>query len=143
MTRTYHAKPGQVERRWFLVDLEGQTLGRAATTIANILRGKHKPQFTPGVDTGDFVVAINAAKIALSGNKRQAKRYFRHSHYIGGIRSLTADEMLERKPQDVIIHAVKGMLPKNALSRKLLKKLKVYGDAEHGHEAQQPQKLEI
>lgn len=141
--KTYHAKPEDVSRAWKLVDLEGKTLGRAATVIAGLLRGKHNPQYTPSVDTGDFVVAVNASAINLTGNKRMTKRYYRHSGYIGGMRSLTADEMLERKPEEVLRHAVKGMLPKNALGRQLLKKLKIYGGGEHPHQAQQPQPFEL
>ena len=143
MNKTFQAKPGEVERAWVLVDLNGKTLGRAASEIAKILRGKNKPQFTPHVDTGDFVVAVNAEKVRLSGNKRKQKRYYRHSGYPGGIRSLCAEEMLDRKPDDVVRIAVKGMLPKNALGRQLLKKLKVYGDASHPHQAQQPTPTEI
>lgn len=141
--KTYQAKPNEVPRDWVVVDLDGKTLGRAATAIADILRGKTKPQFTPHVDTGDFVVAINADKIFLSGNKRANKRYYRHSGYPGGIRSLSAEQLLERKPDEVIRHAVKGMLPKTSLGRNLLKKLKVYAGQEHPHAAQQPKTLEI
>lgn len=143
MTKTYQAKPHEVPRNWVLVDLDGKTLGRAATTIAQILRGKTKPQFTPHVDTGDFVVAINAARVHLTGRKWQNKRYYRHTGYIGGIRSLTAHELRDKKPEDLLKIAVKGMLPKNALGRKLLKKLKVYPAGEHPHGAQQPTQLEI
>ena len=141
--KTYHAKAEDVTSDWKLVDLEGKTLGRAATAIANLLRGKHKPQFTPSADTGDFVVVINAEAVHLTGNKRLSKRYYRHSGYIGGMRSLTAEEMLERKPEEVLRHAVKGMLPKNALGRKLLKKLKIYAGGEHPHQAQQPKPYEL
>ena len=141
--KTYQAKPNEVPREWVVVDLDGKTLGRAATAIADILRGKTKPQFTPHVDTGDFVVAINADKIYLSGNKRANKRYYRHSGYPGGIRSLSAEQLLERKPDEVIRHAVKGMLPKTSLGRNLLKKFKIYAGQEHPHAAQQPKTLEI
>jgi len=141
--KTYQAKPNEVPRQWVVVDLEGKTLGRAACAIADMLRGKTKPQFTPHVDTGDFVVAVNAEKVFLSGNKRADKRYYRHSGYPGGIRSLTAEQLLERKPDEVVRHAVKGMLPKNALGRKLLKKLKVYAGPEHPHAAQQPKPVEM
>lgn len=141
--RTYQAKPNEVAREWIVIDLEGKTLGRVATSIANMLRGKNKPQFTPHTDTGDFVVAINADKIRLTGNKRLHKRYYRHSGYVGGIRSLTAAEMLERKPTDVVRLAVKGMLPKNTLGRDLLKKLKIYAGPAHPHAAQQPKAVEI
>jgi len=125
------------------VDLEGKTLGRAASAIADMLRGKNKPQFTPHVDTGDFVVAVNVDKIHVTGNKRLAKRYYHHTGYIGGIRSFSFEEMLERKPEDVLRHAVKGMLPKNILGRHLLKKLKVYAGTSHPHAAQQPKPVEI
>jgi large subunit ribosomal protein L13 len=141
--KTYQAKPGEVSRDWLVVDLEGKTLGRAATAIANSLRGKNKPQFTPHVDAGDFVVAINADKIALSGSKLRTKRYYRHSGYIGSLRSLTAEQLLARKPEEVLRHAVRGMLPKNTLGRKLLKKLKIYAGGDHPHAAQQPKTLEI
>jgi len=143
MTRTFHAKPGEVPRNWVLVDLEGKTLGRAATAIAALLRGKGKPQFTPSVDVGDFVVAINVDKVQLSGNKLRQKRYYRHSGYPGALRSLTAGELLARYPERVLHMAVKGMLPKNRLGRKLIKKLKAYAGSEHPHAAQKPQVLEI
>ena len=143
MHKTYSAKPGEVSRDWVVVDLEGKTLGRAATAIAMVLRGKNKPQFTPHVDTGDFVVAVNADKVHLSGNKLERKRYFRHTGFPGGIRSLTASQMLARKPDQVLRLAVKGMLPKNTLGRQLLRKLKIYATAEHPHQAQQPKPLEI
>lgn len=141
--KTYQAKPDEVPREWILVDLEGKTLGRAATAIANVLRGKNKPQFTPHVDTGDFVVVVNADKIYLSGNKPAQKRYYHHTNYPGGIRSVSAEQQLQRKPAEVVKHAVKGMLPKNALGRKLLKKLKIYAGATHPHAAQQPKTLEL
>jgi large subunit ribosomal protein L13 len=143
MDKTFQAKPNEVPRSWVLVDLEGKTLGRAATAIANILRGKTKPQFTPHVDTGDFVVAINAEKIKLSGDKWEKKRYHRHSGYPGGIRSLTARQLIQRKPTEILRLAVKGMLPKTSLGSKLLKKLKIYAAAEHPHQAQQPTPTEI
>lgn len=142
-TKTYQAKPNEVPRNWIVVDLDGKTLGRAATAIARILRGKNKPQFTPHVDTGDFVVAVNADKIKMTGNKPEKKRYYRHSGYPGGIRSLTLNQMLERKPIEVLRKAVKGMLPKNSLGRKLLKKLKIYASPEHPHAAQKPEQVEI
>lgn len=141
--KTYHAKTEEVPHDWLLVDLEGKTLGRAASAIAQLLRGKHKPQYTPSVDTGDFVVVVNAKAVHLTGNKRQAKRYYRHTGYMGGIRSATAEELLADKPEDVLISAVRGMLPKNSLGRKLLKKLKVYGGAEHPHAAQLPRVFEV
>lgn len=143
MTKTFNAKPEEVDRNWIVIDLEGKTLGRAATAIARILRGKNKPQYTPHVDTGDFVVVVNADKVYLSGKKKDVKHYHQHSDYPGGFRSFTVNEMLQRKPEEVIRHAVKGMLPKNSLGRKLLKKLKIYTTAEHPHAAQQPTPLEI
>jgi large subunit ribosomal protein L13 len=141
--RTFSAKPKEVPRNWVLVDLDGKTLGRAATTIANLLRGKTKPQYTPHVDTGEFVVAVNAEKIHLTGRKLDGKIYYHHSQYPGGMKRFTALEMLSRKPVEVLRHAVKGMLPKNSLGRKLLKKLKVYASADHPHAAQQPRAQEI
>ncbi len=143
MKRTYHAKADEVPRQWVLVDLEDKVLGRAATSIANILRGKNKPQFTPSTDTGDFVVVINAEKVKITGNKRESKRYYRHSGYPGAMRSLNLEEMMERSPSDVIKHAVKGMDPKNSLGRQLLKKLEGCAGTEHRHTAQRPQQVEI
>jgi large subunit ribosomal protein L13 len=141
--RTYNAKPGEVERRWYVVDADGQTLGRLATRIADTLRGKDKAQYTPHVDTGDFVVVVNAEKVVVTGNKLDQKRYYRHSGYPGGLRSRTLREQLERRPTEVIRKAVKGMLPKNRLARQQLTKLKVYAGPEHPHEAQAPQPLEV
>ena len=141
--KTYSAKPGEIARNWYVVDADGQTLGRLATRIADTLRGKGKPEFTPHVDTGDFVIVVNAEKIAVTGNKRAAKRYYRHSGYPGGLRSRTLNEMLERRPEEVIRLAVKGMLPRNRLARKQLTKLKVYAGPDHPHAAQQPQPMEI
>jgi large subunit ribosomal protein L13 len=141
--KTYVAKPGDRERNWLLVDATGQTLGRLATQIADALRGKRKPRYTPHIDTGDFVVVVNAEKIAVSGNKLRAKRYYRHSGYPGGLRSRTLEEMLDRRPEEVLRMAVKGMLPRNRLARKQLTKLKIYAGAEHPHAAQQPQPMEI
>src|SRR5579884_1251584 len=141
--RTYVAKPDDPERNWMLVDAEGKTLGRLATQIADILRGKRKPAYTPHIDTGDFVVVVNAEKIHVSGNKRQDKRYYRHSGYPGGLRSRTFEEMLARRPEEILRLAVKGMLPRNRLARKQLTKLKVYAGPEHPHTAQQPQPMEI
>ena len=140
--RTYNAKPGEVERRWYVVDADGQTLGRLATRIADTLRGKDKAQYTPHVDTGDFVVVVNAEKVLVTGNKLDQKRYYRHSGYPGGLRSRTLREQLERRPTEVIRKAVKGMLPKNRLARRQLTKLKVYAGPDHPHEAQAPQPLE-
>ena len=141
--RTYTAKPGEVERRWYVVDADGQTLGRLATRIADTLRGKGKAQYTPHVDTGDFVVVVNAEKVRVTGNKLDQKRYYRHSGYPGGLRSRTLREQLERRPTEVIRKAVKGMLPKNRLARRQLTKLKVYAGPDHPHEAQAPQPLEV
>jgi large subunit ribosomal protein L13 len=141
--KTYVATPADRERNWLLVDAEGQTLGRLATQIADALRGKRKPTYTPHVDTGDFVIVINAEKIAVTGNKRADKMYYRHSGYPGGLRSRSLGDMLERRPEEVIRLAVKGMLPRNRLARKQLTKLKVYAGPEHPHAAQQPQPMEL
>src|SRR3989442_13000194 len=140
--KTYNAKPGEVTREWYLVDAAGQTLGRLATLIADPLRGKRKPVYTPHVDTGDFVVVVNAEKIAVTGNKLDQKRYYRHSGYPGGLKSRTLREQLERRPEEVLRIAVRGMLPKNRLARRQLLKLKIYAGAEHPHEAQSPTPLE-
>jgi large subunit ribosomal protein L13 len=141
--KTWNAKPGEIERHWQLVDAEGQTLGRLATRIADTLRGKDKPQYTPHVDTGDFVVVVNAEKVAVTGNKLDAKMYHRHSGYPGGLRSRTLREQLDRRPEEVIRKAVKGMLPRNRLGRAQLRKLKVYAGPEHPHTAQAPKELNI
>jgi large subunit ribosomal protein L13 len=141
--KTYSPKPGEVTRDWYVVDAQGQTLGRLATQIADTLRGKRKPQFAPHVDTGDFVVVVNAEKIAVTGNKLDQKMYHRHSGYPGGLRSRTLREQLERRPTEVIRIAVRGMLPKNRLARKQLVKLKVYVGPEHPHESQNPQPLSL
>jgi large subunit ribosomal protein L13 len=140
--KTYSAKPGEVTREWYLVDADGKTLGRLATQIADTLRGKRKPQYTPHVDTGDFVVVVNAEKIAVTGNKLDQKRYYRHSGYPGGLRSRTLREQLERRPTEVLRVAVKGMLPKNRLARQQITKLKIYAGPEHPHAAQNPRPLE-
>jgi large subunit ribosomal protein L13 len=136
--KTYVATPSNRERNWLLVDANGKTLGRLATQIADVLRGKRKPEYTPHIDTGDFVVVVNAEKVAVTGNKREAKLYHRHSGYPGGLRTRTLDEMLKRRPEEVIRLAVKGMLPRNKLARQQLGKLKVYAGPEHPHQAQQP-----
>jgi len=141
--RTEVAKKETVNHQWFVVDAENVVLGRLATQIANVLRGKHKAIFTPSVDTGDFVVVLNADKIALTGNKVADKTYYSHSGFPGGIKSTTAGEMLVKKPEELIRKAVKGMLPKNKLSRHMLKKLKVYAGSSHPHEAQQPAQLSL
>jgi large subunit ribosomal protein L13 len=142
-TKTYVAKPTDRERNWVLVDANGLTLGRMATQIADVLRGKRKPEYTPHIDTGDFVVVVNAEKIQVTGNKRQDKRYYRHSGYPGGLRSRSFEEMQARRPEEIIRLAVKGMMPRNRLARKQLTKLKVYAGPEHPHAAQKPQQLEI
>jgi large subunit ribosomal protein L13 len=141
--KTYTATPADRDRQWLLVDAEGKTLGRLATQIADALRGKRKPTYTPHVDTGDFVVVVNAEKISVTGKKLEDKRYYRHSGYPGGLKSRTLQEMLDRRPEEVIRIAVKGMLPKNRLARKQLTKLKVYAGPDHPHAAQQPQPMEI
>jgi len=131
------------QRQWYVVDAQGKVLGRMASEIAKILRGKNKPIFTPNVDAGDFVIVVNARGLKLTGKKLQKKVYYRHTEYPGGIRERTAEKMLEEKPEDLVLLAVKGMLPKNRLSRRLVTKLKVYADPEHPHEAQKPQPLAI
>jgi large subunit ribosomal protein L13 len=136
--KTYSAKPGEIEREWYLVDAEGQTLGRLATQIADRLRGKGKPQYTPHVDTGDFIVVVNAEKIAVTGKKLDDKKYYKHSGYPGGLRTRTLREQLDRRPTEVLRLAVKGMLPRNKLGRAQLTKLKIYVGPEHPHEAQAP-----
>jgi large subunit ribosomal protein L13 len=141
--KTYNAKPGEVAREWYLVDADGQTLGRLATRIADTLRGKRKPQYTPHVDTGDFVIVVNAEKIAVTGNKLDQKRYYRHSGYPGGLRTRTLREQLERRPTEVLRKAVKGMLPKNRLAHRQLTKLKIYAGPEHPHAAQNPRPLDL
>src|SRR5580765_3233684 len=141
--KTYSAKTGEIKREWYLVDAEGKTLGRLATQIADRLRGKGKPQFTPHVDTGDFVVVVNAEKIAVTGNKLEDKMYYRHSGYPGGLRARPLKDQLARQPTEVLRKAVKGMLPRNRLSRAQIKKLKIYAGPEHPHEAQGPTELEL
>jgi len=143
MMKTWNAKPGEVARSWYVVDAEGQTLGRLATQIADTLRGKRKPQYTPHVDTGDFVVVLNAEKISVTGSKLDNKLYYRHSGYPGGLRSRPLREELRRRPTEVIRKAVKGMLPRNRLARAQLTKLKVYAGPEHPHGAQAPKPLRI
>ena len=141
--KTQSARQGTVDRRWYIVDVDGQTLGRLAAAIAETLRGKRSPWYTPHCDTGDFVVVVNAEKIAVSGNKLQVKRYWRHSGYPGGIRSRTLAEQLARRPEEVIRKAVRGMLPKNRLGRAQLLKMKVYAGPDHPHAAQQPTPLRL
>lgn len=135
---TYQAKKGEIDAQWYVVDASGYNLGRLATRVATVLRGKHKPTFTPHVDTGDFVVVINASQVQLTGNKLDHKKYHRYSGYMGGLKSTVASTVREEDPERMIQQAVKGMLPKNRLSRQIIKKLKVYGGAEHPHAAQQP-----
>ncbi len=141
--KTFHARKEDVEKKWYLVDAEGRVLGRLAAEVAKILRGKHKPIFSPHVDTGDFVIVVNAQKIKLTGNKLKNKVYYRHSGYPGGLKATTAEKLLTKKPEELIKRAVKGMLPKNRLGRKIFKKLKVYAGPEHPHAAQQPKPLEL
>jgi len=142
-TSTKSAKSGDIERRWYIVDAEGQNLGRLATIIAETLRGKRSPFFTPHADCGDYVIVVNAGKVAVTGNKMDEKLYWRHSGYPGGIRKRTLREQLERRPEEVIRMAVRGMLPKNSLGRKQLLKMKVYAGPEHPHEAQSPEPLRL
>jgi large subunit ribosomal protein L13 len=141
--KTIVTKPGSVKHEWYVVDAEGQTLGRFASRVAAILRGKHKPEFSPAVDVGDFVIVVNAEKIRVTGRKMDEKKYYRYSGYPGGLREMTLAEQLERHPDRVIKAAVKGMLPRNRLGRRMLKKLKVYSGPEHPHQAQQPEPLEL
>ncbi|KRE44317.1 50S ribosomal protein L13 [Paenibacillus sp. Soil522] len=143
MRTTYMAKSTEVDRKWFVVDAEGKTLGRLASEVAALIRGKHKPTFTPHVDTGDFVVVINAEKIHLTGKKMSDKIYYRHSMYSGGLKATPAHEMIKNKPERVIELAVHGMLPKNRLGDKMKLKLKVYAGAEHPHQAQNPEVYEL
>ena len=141
--RTYQATAQDRDRVWYVVDAENKTLGRLATQIAQVLRGKHKPTYTPHIDVGDFVIVVNAEKVAVTGDKREKKLYWRHSGYPGGIRSRTLGDMLEKRPEEVIRKAVKGMLPRNRLARAQLRKLKVYAGPEHPHQAQQPEQLDV
>ena len=141
--KTWNAKAETVERRWYVVDAEGQTLGRLATRIADTLRGKRKPEYTPHVDTGDFVVVVNAEKIAVTGKKLDEKLYHRHSGYPGGLRTRTLSEQLERRPTEVLRKAVKGMLPRNRLANRQITKLKIYAGPEHPHAAQNPDPLPL
>jgi large subunit ribosomal protein L13 len=143
MQGTYSARAADITRSWFIVDATGKPLGRLASEIARVLRGKHRPTFTPHVDTGDFVIVVNADKVALSGNKWEQKNYYAFSGYPGGLRTTSAQDMLKRKPEHLIQHAVRGMLPKNPLGRKMATKLKVYASAEHPHAAQQPKPLPV
>jgi large subunit ribosomal protein L13 len=139
MMRTYSAKPADIQRKWYLVDAEGKTLGRLASRVASVLRGKHKPIFTPHVDTGDHVVVVNAEKIHLTGDKVRRKTYYRHSGYPGGLKSETVEEVLRKKPSAVVERAIKGMLPKNPLGKQMGRKLNVYAGPTHPHKAQRPE----
>jgi large subunit ribosomal protein L13 len=141
--KTYVANPAEIERSWYIVDAEGQTLGRLASQIAAVLRGKHKPTFTPHVDCGDYVIVVNAEKIHVTGQRLEQKKYYRHSGYPGGLREISLADQLERYPTRPVELAVKGMLPKNKLGRKMFKKLKVYAGTEHPHQAQQPVPMEF
>ena len=143
MSKTYVATPETRNREWVVIDAEGQTLGRLSTLIADTLRGKNKPEYTPHIDTGDFVVVINAEKITVTGNKLTEKVYYRHTGYPGGLRSRTLEEQLDRRPEEVIRTAVKGMIPRTRLGRAQLRKLKVYAGAEHPHKAQNPRTIEL
>ena len=141
--KTISAKPGSVEQSWYVVDAKGKTLGRMASAIASRLRGKHKPEFTPHTDTGDFIVVVNAEKVHVTGNKAKGKIYHHHTGYPGGLKSISFEKLIEKAPEQAIELAVKGMLPKNPLGRAMARKLKVYSGSEHPHAAQQPKALEL
>lgn len=141
--KSFMANPSKVERKWYVVDAEGKTLGRLASEVANVLRGKKKPIYTPHIDTGDYVIVVNAEKVKTTGKKLYQKKYYHHSEYVGGMKEATLKEMLQKKPEFVITHAVKGMLPKGPLGRQMLTKLHVYAGPEHKHEAQKPEAMEI
>ncbi len=141
--RTYSARPTDIKREWFVVDASDLVLGRLSSEVAKLLRGKHKPMFTPHLDTGDYVIVVNAEKIRVTGKKLEQKKYYRHSGYMGGLKETDLATVLERHPERAIIAAVKGMLPRNRLGRATIKKLKVYAGGEHPHEAQSPKKIEI
>ena len=141
--KSFMASPSTVERKWYVVDAEGKTLGRLASEVANVLRGKNKPTYTPHIDTGDYVIVVNAEKIQVKGKKLDQKIYYHHSEYVGGMKEATLREMMQKKPEFVITHAVKGMLPKGPLGRQMLKKLHVYAGPEHNHAAQKPETLDI
>ncbi len=140
---TISAKPAEVKRQWFVIDADGKTLGRVATEVAHRLRGKHKPIYTPHVDTGDYIVVINAAKVRVTGNKAKNKMYYRHTGYIGNLKSINFEDLQQKNPESIIEIAVKGMLPKNPLGREMFRKLRVFAGDKHTHQAQQPQPLEI
>ena len=139
--KTYMANPDKIERKWYVVDAEGCTLGRLASEVAKVLRGKNKPEYTPHIDTGDYVIVVNAAKVKVTGKKLQQKIYYNHSDYVGGMRETTLAEMMAKKPEKVIELAVKGMLPKGPMGRDMIKKLHVYAGAEHAYQAQKPEVL--
>ena len=141
--KTYSAKPNAVKQDWYIVNAEGKTLGRLAAEIAHRLRGKHKPEYTPHVDTGDYIVVVNAEKIAVTGNKAQDKMYYRHTGYVGNMKSISFEKLIDKAPERVLETAVKGMLPRNPLGRQMFSKLKVYAGASHPHAAQQPKELQI
>jgi large subunit ribosomal protein L13 len=141
--KTYMARPLEVERKWHVIDAEGQTLGRLATEIARLLRGKNKPQYTPHVDTGDFVVVVNAEKVVVTGKKAEQKIYYRHTGYPGGLRETSYEVLLERKPTEILRKAVRGMMPRTRMGRQQFRKLKIYAGPEHPHEAQSPEPYEV
>ena len=141
--KTFSAKPAEVKRDWFVVDADGKTLGRLASEIAHRLRGKHKPEYTPHVDTGDYIVVVNAEKVRVTGNKAKDKMYYKHTGYIGNLKTTNFSKMIQEHPERVLELAVKGMLPKNSLGRAMFKKMKVFAGSEHTHQAQQPQALEV
>jgi len=141
--KTFSAKPGSVDQSWYVVDARGKTLGRMASAIASRLRGKHKPEFTPHVDTGDFIIVVNAAEVSVTGNKAKDKIYHHHTGYPGGLKSISFEKLIEKAPEQAIELAVKGMLPKNSLGRQMLRKMKVYAGPNHPHEAQRPVPMEV
>ena len=141
--KSFMASPSTVERKWYVVDAEGKTLGRLASEVANVLRGKKKPIYTPHIDTGDYVIVVNAEKVVTTGKKLDQKKYYHHSEYVGGMKEATLKEMMQKKPEFVITHAVKGMLPKGPLGRQMITKLHVYAGPEHNHAAQKPEVLDI
>ena len=141
--KTYSARPTDIDRRWYVVDAEGEVLGRLATRVAQVLRGKGKPIYTPSMDTGDFVIVINAEKVVVTGGKEEKKKYYHHSGYPGGLKETPYEVMLARHPEQVVIHAVRGMLPRNRLGRAMLRKLHVYAGGEHPHVAQKPEPLDL
>lgn len=143
MNTTVSAKPAEVRRDWYLVDADGKTLGRLASEIARRLKGKHKPIFTPHVDTGDYIVVVNAEKVAVTGNKMKDKMYYHHTGYIGNLKSISLEKQLQKAPERVLESAVRGMLPRSPLGRAMMKKLRIYAGSEHGHQAQQPKPLDI